>query len=59
MLGGVGEMQARAMARSAPVYDYINQHKDYYINGVDYEYRSRSNIMFRVRNDSVLEGKFI
>ena len=52
-------MQARAMARSAPIYDYINQHKDYYINGVENEYRSRSNIMFRVRNDSVLEGKFI
>ena len=54
-------MQARAVARSAPLYDYIDTECDgFYKNKVQPKYRSRINITFRVKGgDSTLETKFV
>ena len=60
-LGGLGEMQARALARSTPIYDYLDQgaQDGFYVNKVEPKYRSRINITLRIRNkDTALEAKF-
>ena len=51
-------MHARSLAKSAPLYDYIESSKDFYINKVEQAYRSRINITFRIRDDAELEAKF-
>ena len=57
--GGLGEMHARTLARSTPIYDYIDSSEGFYVNKVDVKYRSRTNIAFRIRNNPTLESKFV
>mmetsp|Transcript_4403 Transcript_4403/g.5400 ORF Transcript_4403/g.5400 Transcript_4403/m.5400 type:complete len:285 (+) Transcript_4403:2039-2893(+) len=42
--GGLGEMHARTLARSAPIYDFVAQSKGFYQNLVPTAFRSRTNI---------------
>lgn len=57
--GGLGEMHARTLARSTPIYDYIDNSDGFYVNRVDARYRSRINITLRIRNNPTLEAKFV
>ena len=56
--GGLGEMNARALARSTPIYEYIDKSGGFYTNSIGATYRSRINITFRIRNNEALETKF-
>ena len=47
--GGLSEMQARALARSGPLYDYIDASKGFYSNAVPEAFRSRSNIVLQTK----------
>ena len=52
-------MQARAHARSAPIYKYIDSESDYYRNKIEPKYRSRINVTFRIGEKNIaLETKF-
>mmetsp|Transcript_24092 Transcript_24092/g.32305 ORF Transcript_24092/g.32305 Transcript_24092/m.32305 type:complete len:103 (-) Transcript_24092:1749-2057(-) len=52
-------MQARAMARSAPIYGYIDSSNDYFRNDIEHKLRSRINVTFRIGDKNVaLETKF-
>ena len=52
-------MYARSLARSAPIYEYIDKSNGFYTNNVEARYRSRVNITFRIRNNPSLEAKFV
>ena len=52
-------MHARCWARSNPIYKYIDENSSYYHNSIDFKYRSRINIAFRIGDKNVsLETKF-
>jgi phosphoserine aminotransferase len=57
--GGIPKMEEMANQRSKMLYDYIDSTEGYFSNGVVKRYRSRMNIPFRIKNDEVLEKKFI
>ncbi len=48
-LAKMGEINAR---KAAKIYDYIDQ-SDFYYNNVDKPYRSRMNVIFRIRDESL------
>lgn len=56
--GGLPAMAEQAKAKSDFLYDYIDS-SDFYSNDIELRYRSRINIVFRIRSDSELEAKFI
>ena len=57
--GGLGEMHARSLARSNPIYEFIDRSNGFYVNSVENRFRSRINITFRIRNGAAtLEAKF-
>ena len=55
--GGVSEMEKRALARSQKFYDYLDQ-SELYLNQVEARFRSRTNIVFDLRDPS-LDERFI
>jgi phosphoserine aminotransferase len=52
-------MHARSLARSTPIYNYIDASHGYYVNRVAPKYRSRINITFRICDNAELEAKFV
>lgn len=48
-IAAMGEINAR---KAAKLYDYID-HSDFYYNNVDKPYRSRMNVVFRIRDESL------
>ena len=57
-MGGVDAMSMRAGRKSAILYDVITGCGDFYRSPVDPEYRSRMNIVFRLKSEE-LEGRFL
>lgn len=51
--GGLGEMQARALARSGPLYDFVDASRGFYSNAVPEAFRSRSNIVFKTKSSAL------
>lgn len=60
-LGGLPEMERRAIARSHKIYDTIDASNGFYVNTVDPESRSRMNICFSIGGDDKerLESLFV
>ena len=52
-------MHARTLARSGPLYAFIDQSKGFYTNQIASQYRSRVTVTFRVGNDASLEEQFL
>ena len=52
MQGGLGEMYARTLARSRPIYDFIDRNAGFYRCVIDPNYRSRINIAFHIQDAS-------
>jgi phosphoserine aminotransferase len=57
-LGGLAEMEKRALARSGMIYDIIDNSDGWYRCPVDRASRSRMNVCFRLPSED-LEKKFI
>ena len=59
--GGLGEMYARSLARSQPLYEFIDNCGGFYSNKVPHSFRSCLNITIQFRGDTekVLVTKFI
>ena len=59
-MGGLQYFEELAAARSQTVYDCIDSSNGFYTNHVDADYRSRMNVVFRIRDGDInLENKFI
>ncbi|MDY4889710.1 MAG: 3-phosphoserine/phosphohydroxythreonine transaminase [Sphaerochaetaceae bacterium] len=56
--GGAEGMLKRAEAKSAMLYNVIDEGKDFFRSPVDPRYRSRMNVVFRLPNEE-LEAKFV
>jgi len=56
---GVEEMERRAIKKSSLLYNTMEKSDGFYINPVDKEYRSRMNVVFRIKNDETLENDFV
>ena len=56
---GIDKLEEEASQKCALIYEIIDNKSEYYINNIDKFYRSRLNIVFRVKNDKELENKFI
>mmetsp|Transcript_25491 Transcript_25491/g.28316 ORF Transcript_25491/g.28316 Transcript_25491/m.28316 type:complete len:109 (-) Transcript_25491:51-377(-) len=56
---GIDQIEIEASEKSAFLYDLIDSSDGYYINNVDHKYRSRLNVIFRVKEDEELENKFV
>jgi phosphoserine aminotransferase len=54
-VGGVSVMHERALARSSQLYAYIDQ-SDFYHNAVDPAVRSRINVVFKLRDETLNAG---
>lgn len=50
--GGVGTMGEINARKAAKLYDYIDQ-SNFYTNNIDKPYRSRMNVVFRIRDESL------
>ena len=53
--GGVKAMHERAVARAQCVYDAIDRYPDFYLTRAEVTSRSRMNIVFRLRNESLTQ----
>lgn len=56
---GIQYYAEQAKKKSSMLYDYIDSTEGYYTNNVDPNYRSRMNVVFRVKKDDKLEDKFV
>lgn len=56
--GGVEEMERRSIVKSSLIYDEINSNPDLFINSIPVHYRSRQNVVWRMR-DPAEEQRFI
>ncbi len=52
--GGMAEMERRALQRSQKLYEFID-HSQLYLNPIDKRYRSRTNIVFDLKDPSLNE----
>jgi phosphoserine aminotransferase len=52
-------MHARTLARSTPIYTYIDSTNGYYVNSVAHKYRSRVSMSIKLSKNTELEAKFV
>ena len=58
-MGGIDYYNKFADEKSKLVYNMIDSSNGYYLNNIDPKYRSRMNLVFRIKNDPKLEDKFV
>lgn len=56
---GLKVLEEEATKKTGMLYDYIDASEGYYTNPVDKTYRSRTNVVFRIKKDDALEDKFV
>ncbi len=52
-IGGLEAMEKRNAAKAALLYDFIDSSDGFYVNNVDPAYRSRMNVVFNLRDESL------
>jgi len=58
-MGGVEYYNKLSDDKSKLLYSLIDGSNGYYLNKVDPKYRSRMNVVFRIKDDEKLEEKFV